>query len=474
MPRRPQPAADPLMRRKPQKRPPRAPTFTHNKDVNGLSKPSIEIINNSQQTSSANSTLKNGSKSANSTTPAKDSSKARAKDKFNVDEKIELAPRLQTDLFSLIDIQTGAKTSGFTTAKEGTYTDFPLYISKRDLLSGLRPHVARFISNADVNPSDQKEWVRPVRLHRRDPRAPPPGGKAEELDAKDAAIEEEQNKQAMMREKREEQRKAAMADVAPGPGGAKRSVAGKKKITQVFAKDETEEQRAKSQLKYEESLPWHMEDFDGRQTWVGAYEAPLSNTYAQLIFKDGKCHVIPLEKWYKFTQKRTFKTQEQLEAEEAKRMQHVPKWRSRWEETEESKKEVSEHKKAMSKLYDGTASGKAVNSLGTAARKDKDEDADELDFEEDLADDEEDPLLEGDLDDLKETQKRIKRDQLQANIFDMKEEKAYDKAEKREKLENLARKDGGKGTRKALMKRERNYIYESDSENPYSEEVILI
>ena len=386
-------------------------------------------------------------------------------------------PQIQTNSLSLIDAATGAPTSAFTTAKPGTYTDYPLFISKRALVESLRTHVARFHSKSDVDPSNQAEWTRPVRLHRRDPTAPVPGSKTEQLDAKDVQIEEERQKQDMIRAQREAQRVAAMAEIAPSVANpnSKRGIAGKKKITQVFAKDETEAQRARSQLKYEEALPWLIEDFDNRQTWAGSYEAALSGTYAQFVFDGSKFSVTPVEKWYKFTQKRAFKakTEEEYKAEVLRReMRNRMDWQDREDQEQKAKEEEAVNRKKASRLYDGLDHGRERGAMGAGAQKKDKEDANELDFDEDMADDEEDPLFEGENDDTKETQKKIKKDQLQANIFDMKDEKSYDKAERKEKVEQDERRAEGKRTRKNLMRREGNFIYESDSDDhPYSEEV---
>jgi transcription initiation factor TFIIF subunit alpha len=433
--------ADPLVRRKPPRRPPPAnSTASKNLPNNGLP-----------------------SRQPNSASTATRSFKTNA----------DLLNPLTT--ISLKDAGTGIAQSGFTTASPGTYIDYPVIMTKRQIKEGLRHHVARFHSKDLVDPSDEKIWTRPVRLHRRDPRAPAPGQKLQELDAKDQEIEEEREKQDAIRAQREAQRAADMAEVAPSMSNpnSKRLGIGQKKITQVFRKDETEEQRANSQLKYEEALPWHFEDFDNRQTWIGGYEAALSSTFAQFAFKDGKFYVAPVEKWYRFTQKRTFtKTQKELEAEEAKRYGEEPKWLQAYKQGAEVKKAEEQNRMATNRLYSGGL------ERPTAARRlpiNKDrEDADEIDFEEDVADDDEDPVYEGDVDEaIKETEKRIKKDQLQANIFDLKDEQSYDLAEELEKLENEARKEEGKRVRKALMKRERNYIYDTDTDNPYSESVSL-
>jgi transcription initiation factor TFIIF subunit alpha len=103
------------------------------------------------------------------------------------------------------------------------------------------------------------------------------------------------------------------------------------------------------------------------------------------------------------------------------------------------------------------------------------EDANDIDFDvqEDFADDEENELFEGDDDTKRLAEEKLKRDQLNANVFDMKDEKEVDDEEEQQKLLAEVTKRLEKSTRKALLKREKNYDYatDSDGENPYSSEV---
>lgn len=100
--------------------------------------------------------------------------------------------------------------------------------------------------------------------------------------------------------------------------------------------------------------------------------------------------------------------------------------------------------------------------------------ADEMDFEEDrFADDEEHDDLFNEDEEAKAAEKRIKQDQLKANVFDLKDEKDYEQEELREKKEKEARRVLGKKVRKALQKREKNYDYSSGSDvNPYSDDEV--
>jgi transcription initiation factor TFIIF subunit alpha len=101
---------------------------------------------------------------------------------------------------------------------------------------------------------------------------------------------------------------------------------------------------------------------------------------------------------------------------------------------------------------------------------------DDLDFDGDdlFQDDDEQPTVEPDKDEeVKDAQDRIKREQLGANIFGQANEAEVDQELDEEEREAEKRKKLGKGVKKALKKRERNLIYESDSDHPYSETVCL-
>lgn len=354
-------------------------------------------------------------------------------------------------------------------------------------MEGFRHHVARFASKKDIDPRNSTEFIRPVRLHRRDPRAPAGGaGGSKDEGADDAAIDpkaaiddKERERLEIIRAEKEAQREAEMAQVAPAAntGGQKKVNTFKKKTQQIFRNDKTDEQKAESKLRYEEALPWHLEDFDNRNTWVGSYEAALSETYAYLVHgQDGKFHMVPLEKWYKFTPKHQFKTLTIEEAENrmGKKVKD-PRWFMQSQQATKEMQNEQENKKATSKLFLGKWEKGAGDGGSSAPRVKREEaDADDLDFQEDVADDEADGVIEGDDEDLKQAEERIKRDQLQANIFDLKDEKEYDQVEQAEREKKDAERKLGKGVRKALLKREKNYVYDTDSGNPYSDEVFTI
>ncbi|MCJ1431119.1 hypothetical protein MMC27_000470 [Xylographa pallens] len=446
--RRPRPAADPMVRPKKTRRPP--PNNTHAQNgVNGVSNP------------------------AGSSIPGQGFTRVMAQHP----PKPSGNPLMES---TVIFDGTEDTTSLFSSPPTGPYVDIPLIMTKRQLAEGLRYHVARFSSKKTIDPRNDEEFTRPVRLHRRDPRAPPGGGGGGDkqdttmggVDSKDGLLDsKEREMQELLRAQRNMEREAEMAQVAPSAnsGNQKRFSAFKKKTQQVFRNDETEEQKAGTKLRYEEALPWHLEDFDNKQTWVGSYEKALSETYAQLVQHDGKFYVTPVEKWYKFASKAPFET---LSIEEAEKLMDKkvkdPKWVTDLMQKNQEKREELKNRKAATKLYVGKSENDGDGKVKNATMKREVADVDELDFEDDFADDEENPLFEGEAEDAKAAEERIKRDHLQANVFNLKDEKAYDKAETFEKKEKEAQKKLSRKIIKALRRQEKNFAYESDSDNPYS------
>ena len=116
---------------------------------------------------------------------------------------------------------------------------------------------------------------------------------------------------------REKEREENLAQIAPSAATAqKQKNPPKPKTQQVMKADMTAEEIAKARVKYEEALPWHMEDFDNKNTWVGNYEAALSETYAMFVLEStGKMRMVPIDKWYRFNARTAFKTLTIEEAE---------------------------------------------------------------------------------------------------------------------------------------------------------------
>ncbi|KAI5305320.1 hypothetical protein KEM56_004732 [Ascosphaera pollenicola] len=341
-------------------------------------------------------------------------------------------------------------------------TDYPVVTTKRALLEGLRHHVARFTSKKNIDPRDESQFVRPVRLQRRDPRATqeeivpekPKPVKGQLANLTEAEREELEARKLAKEKEREE----SLAQIAPSVASTqKRANPPKQRTQQVFKAEMTPQEIARARVKYEEALPWHLEDFENKSTWVGNYEAAMSETYVMFVpRRDRKMSMIPLDKWYKFTAKKNFKHMSLEEAEkQMAKTTKEPVWLSQKIEKD------SEPKEKRGGLYTGK------HDVGGNVFE-----ADELDFEEDrFADDEERPdLFEEEDEDTKIAEERIKKDQLKANIFNLKTEEVYDEEEMKEKLEKEAFRHYGKQVQKALQRREKNYDYSSGSEeNPYEE-----
>lgn len=369
-------------------------------------------------------------------------------------------------------------TGGFTHPPEGPYQDFPLYTTKRALRDGIRYHIARFWSKKDIDPTNQDEFVRPVSLHRRDPRQPPPGKvMKDEVPPTDQPMDDkEKEKQEIARLEKEAKRAADLAQIAPSGNNAS-AVAAKKnaafrneKTTQVHRLDKTEEQKKESDLRYEEALPWHLEDAENKHTWVGNYEAALSDTNVVLYVDGDNFKMIPVEKWYKFTPKNQFKTMTIDEAE-AKMNQKtkVSRWAMHTQQQQQQDLETQATRRQLGNLYHVKGESNTFKQSG----KREIQDADDLDFEDDLfQDDDEQPTVEPDNDEeTKTTTEKIKREQLGANLFGEGDENEVEKEMKEEELEEELKRKLGKTTKKALKKREKNYLYDSDSSHPYSTSV---
>ena len=365
------------------------------------------------------------------------------------------------------------------------YQDFPLFTTKRAMREGLRYHIARFNGKKDVDPANQNEFTRPVVLHRRDPRTiNGKDGQEEEAVGDEMMDSKEREKAEIAKVEKDARRAADLAQIAPTGNNA--SAAAKKgqirklpKTEQVYRTDKTAEDKKKSDLRYEEALPWHLEDADGKNAWVGNYEAALSDVNVIFVVEGSNFRMIPAEKWYKFTQKAQFKT---FTIEEAESRLSKGARETRWSmQTQEKKKAEREAQESRNLMRYGdrplfSVKGESVSFKNSSKRET--EDADELDFEADdlFQDDDEQPTVEPDQDEeVKEAQDRIKREQLGANIFDLAVEAEVDEALAKERKEEERRKMLGKEVTKALKKREKNYIYESDkSSNPFDSSSVRI
>ena len=367
--------------------------------------------------------------------------------------------------------------SGFSSPTPiGPYQDFPLVTTKRALKEGLRHHVLRFASKRNIDVTDENQFLRPVRLHRRDPRHDPSA-----VDPNGEENEEEKNereKREKAREEREKQKEIDAVEIAPSADKpAQRKVPFGKKVQPVYSNNQTQAQKEQSKLKYEETLPWHLEDDENKNIWIGNYEQALSREYAALVQgPDGKFRMIPLEKWYRFTSKNKLKV---LDLEEAEKKMLGKSKRDKLDiKDEEAQKARQEEAKnriwARGRLFGGKTDTLDRGSGRPNIKTDVDQ-VDDLDFEEDrFADDEEAPFMEGAIDaEEKEVEKRVKKEQLEANVFDMRDEQDYDAEEEEQQELKQMLKQAGKKIRKTMVKREKNFVYEQDDSDrdPFSESV---
>jgi len=370
--------------------------------------------------------------------------------------------------------------SGFTEVPQGKYEDYPLYTTKRALKDGLRYHVARFATRRgkEIDPSDQNEFTRPVSLHRRDPRLPPPGKAAKDEDPATGLPldDKDQEKLEIARLEREAQRAADLAQIAPTGNNASALAAKKnaafrnEKTTQVYRNDSNEAQKKESDLKYEEAIPWILEDAENKHTWVGTYEAALSSSNVILVIDGSSFKMVPIEKWYKFTAKNQFKT---MTIEEAEAQMSKKSKASRWVMHTQEKQQQDQEKMETQRMVAGLYKVKGESSTFKRSGKTEIQDADDIDFEGDLfEDDDEQPTVEPDRDEeTKHAADKIKREQLGANLFGEGDENEVEKELQEEEKEEEAKKKLGKSMKKALKKREKNYLYDSDSSHPYSTSV---
>ncbi|KAH3662183.1 hypothetical protein OGAPHI_005431 [Ogataea philodendri] len=389
-----------------------------------------------------------------------------------------------------------------TVKSEGSprYEYFPLRAFSEEEIEDTRYHILKFHTVKKINPP--KDFEEPARLHRKDPknlqfqlslkeleqrrlqerkdellkeqkkrellaeqgiltdRLPRTAYEDDDVDLSKLPLEErrqrEEDRQRRENEAaREARRELDMSIVAPD-GGARKSRRPffKRKTRQVKVFDDN-----KRKLRYEEYYPWVMEDYDSKQAWVGNYEAGNTDNYCLLMLDNqNKCFkMIPVEKFYKFTPRNKYAT---LTLEEAEAKMKENNQTSRW---------------LMRKMQEEVSRGERVDSRyrkmkGTSQRMEdtKRSDDETLDFDDEFQDDEEAPILEGNEEESKMVEKKMKSEMLRANNL-------IEKDENEDDLDDLfeTRKidKEGKKLRKALAKNAMNEVYDTDDEeDPYLSE----
>lgn len=234
------------------------------------------------------------------------------------------------------------------TINDADWIPYKLTTTKASLLKSLRHHIIRLHPKRyeDIpdpnNPAetisvprkvdllDPTEFARPIRLHRRNPCAPLGGLKeaaAARLLAKQTpAYDEVKDVQEELHARKAASRAEIASKVAPyGADNVKKKSQFAKKTEQVFQRDQSN-----VQMRYEESQPWFIEDFDNGNTWQGQREQNLSGGrfVALLHNRDSMSfNMVPIEKWYKFREVNKFKMTSEEAVERKRKLDGVkPPW----------------------------------------------------------------------------------------------------------------------------------------------------
>lgn len=369
---------------------------------------------------------------------------------------------------------------GWSEPPPAQFTDIAIMTTKKALLDGIRYHMMKFsqakMGDKPIDPSDQDDFARPVTLHRRDARQPPPG-RAPKIEAPEVpqVDEQEAERLAQMKAEREAQRAVDQAKIAPVAKevNPKRPKKQKEEKTNFNRAPKTQAAKKESELRYEEALPWHLEDAEGKNVWVGSYVAALSESNVAFMIDQSVFRMVPLEKWYRFTSKPPFQpfTIDEAEALMGKKVD-VGRWVMKDEEKRAGRQDLEATRQL---LYGRGPMVKTESATFKAASRSEKLEHDEIDMSGDeFQDDDEAPLFEkNDDEDTKDSKDRIRREQLGANLFGDGDEQEVDRELAEELKEEIERQKLGKATRKALIKRDREDIYESDNseDNPWSSSV---
>lgn len=379
-------------------------------------------------------------------------------------------------------IENGVKPTynGWSEPPPAGYNDIPIKTTKKALLAGVRFHLMKFhqakVEDTPVDPTDQDEFTRPVTLHRRDARQPPPGRVVKEEEPEAAQPNEaEAERQAQLRAERETQKAEDQAKIAPlAKDNAPKKPKKQKEERTIFSKaPKTQAAKKESDIRYEEALPWHLEDADGKNVWVGGYEAALSESNVAFVIDGSVFRMVPVEKWYRFTSKSRFQAYSIEEAEAILAKKFKPgRWVMKGEKEQDAARELEDTRRM---LYGKGSMIKTESATFKAASRQEKMEHDDIDFDDDMfQDDDETMQVEKQEDeDTKESNGRIRREQLGANTFGDGDEQEVDKELMEQLKEEQQRQKYGKSTKKALIKRDREDIYASDNsdEKPWSSSV---
>lgn len=364
-------------------------------------------------------------------------------------------------------------------ASGGEWNVIPLKACTQAELQDTRNHIIRFQTKQDVD--ILKNFMQPVRLHRKDPQNIQFHLSREEMDKRRKnGIPAENQPQEVVYEDEDGNpiQRADMSQVAPD-GGARRHRRNlfKRKTKQVHMMDEK-----KRKLRYEEYYPWVLEDYNGKNVFVGSYEAGSSETtHVLFVFDKDGFKMVPAEKVYKFTPRNRYATLTLEEAEaKMEKNQSAPRWLMKHMDEDDMRFRrnglfgAPVTPLAMSLSSSGSRF-RMKTVQGESAGNERDSDHDDLDFDEEFADDEEAPIMDGDEEENKLLEKKIKKEMLKAAHFDGQLDVDDDdddlndlfEVEKSRKVDKE-----GKKLKKVLNKTEGG-VYDSDNEDEFLPHVSL-
>jgi transcription initiation factor TFIIF subunit alpha len=370
---------------------------------------------------------------------------------------------------------------GDNTDENGSYDEYPITIQRSSLDKGIRYHALKLHSRTDasgkafeVNPYDESQFVRPLRLHRRYAR-----DKMEVADMSDAASGVDDKERELMtarRAERQAEREENQKLIAPTGGESSKPVKKKAQKKVEEGRDNTDPARMKrQQLRYEEARPWHLEDFEGKNIWVGSYEQALSEHSIMLVLGEGGFQMVPIEKWYKFiqTNKVNAMDSEEVEKHMAKKF-NMPRWALGTQLANEvARKElhraqVQAHRARPREDDDDVPKREADDGEFQADR-----DMLDLDVQDEFQDDDEGMLFQGDEgEDGDDIAKRIYLEMRDAGLGGTgvkNEDVDPEEEERRRQVAEREEKKKSKRLRKQLRKKEHQIQYDSDSDaDPYA------
>lgn len=411
--------------------------------------------------------------------------------KSNVRPKKPLAPppksaKSVSNIPAARPTTNGTATTAAPALNPNEYTDYSIVISKSAISAGLRYHAMKIHSKAtpegkpvDVNPYDEAQFVRPVRLHRRNA-----GDRQEIIEQSDAASGvDDKDREALTarRVERQAEREANQALIAPtgepSKTGAVKRKKQQKKVEEVMYDENNAKQKARSQLRYEESRPWHLEDFDGKNKWVGSYQEPLSRNSVMISVGANGFEMVPVEKWYKMIPANRIERKVDAEkVDKAMEAKHtIPKWMLG---NQSSSRVILAHERAINRGRPQTRvpGGDDEDGPKWATTDEYTADQDGIDFEfgEEFQDDDEGFLFGDPADDeAKDIEKRIFEEMRGANLPDgdvKNDGKDWDEEERQTKIKETEDRKKQRRLRRQLRNKERRNEYDSESERgEYSE-----